>query len=145
LQQDNNRPQGQKEPEMTKRELAETEKEEFRQKLLKILKPGDTVFCILRHVSQSGMSRRISFYSSDGNGGLNWLDGYISKLLDYKRKIRGPEGLTVGGCGMDMGFAVVYELGSALWPNGDGKYTRHRNGNKGPEKDGGYFLNHKWL
>ena len=46
---------------------------------------------------------------------------------------------------MDMGFEIVYHLGRVLWPDGDGKFTRNRNGDTGPETDGGYLFNQRWL
>ena len=38
----------------------EKERDEARERLLEMLRPGDTVHTILRHVSRSGMSRSIS-------------------------------------------------------------------------------------
>lgn len=35
-------------------------KDEARKRLKEVLKPGDTVYTILRHVSRSGMTRHIS-------------------------------------------------------------------------------------
>ena len=65
---------------------------------------GDTVYFVLRHVSASGMSRRIDFYAIK-DGRPVWLSGYMSGLLSYKIHKRG--GLLVQGCGMDIGFHVV--------------------------------------
>jgi hypothetical protein len=118
-------------------------KDEARVRLLEELKPGDTVFCILRHCSRSGMRRHIDFcVIRDGDHRL--LTGDIGHLLGYSRPPKG-DGLIVDGCGMDMGFSVVYHLGSALWPKGDGKFISGRNGDKGPETSGGYLLKHSWL
>ena len=52
-------------------------------------------------------------------------------------------GLRVSGCGMDMGFHVVYNLGYALWPDGTPEPHGTRNG--APDSDGGYALKHRWL
>jgi hypothetical protein len=81
-----------------------------------IVKPGDTIYTILRSVSASRMTRRISCYAIV-NGVPIWLDGYIDTLGIYKmnRKASGPQGLRVTGCGMDMGFAVVDALDYALF------------------------------
>ena len=55
-------------------------------------------------------------------------------------------GLVVGGCGMDMGFHVVYSLGRVLWPKGFKVNGIGRNGDiSGHDKDGGYRLVHQWL
>lgn len=84
-----------------------------REELKKELIDGEyQVYSVLRHVSQSGMSRRISFYTIVENK-PRYLDWYISKILDYK--IGKNEGLIVSGCGMDMGFHVVYNLSSVLF------------------------------
>lgn len=49
----------------------------------------------------------------------------------------------MGGAGMDMGFALVYSIGRAIWPNGTSKPHGRRNGE--PDSDGGYALNHEWI
>jgi hypothetical protein len=114
--------------------------------LRKLLRPGSTVHCVLRHVSASGMSRRIDFYKIDKDEPL-FLSGYISDVLGYKRTDKG-EGLWVSGCGMDMGFAVVYALGSTIYPKGFKipKNGRRRNGDQsGFDEDGGYALKSSWI
>ena len=109
--------------------------------LHKVLKPGDRVYCVLRHVSSSGMSRRISFYAMTPDG-PQMLDGWIESLGIGSRS-RKHDGVTVGGCGMDMGFHVVYSLGSRMWPNGTPAPHGSRNGQ--PDTDGGYALKSEWL
>lgn len=43
-------------------------------------------------------------------------------------------GIRIRGCGMNMGDALVYDLGATLWPHGT------------PEiRDGGYALKQIWL
>jgi len=80
--------------------------------LREILEEGDTVWCVLRGVSASGMSRRIDFYSLK-TGRPFWLSGYMSTALGLRRaKTRG---LIVQGCGMDMGFHVVSCLALRLF------------------------------
>lgn len=53
------------------------------------------------------------------------------------------QGIRVGGCGMDMGFNLVYNLGATLWPKGTKKPHGTRNGE--PDTAGGYALKHRWL
>lgn len=89
-----------------------TDKKESFDYLKEVLKPGDTVHCVLRHVSTSGMTRHIDFYKVEGDG-MRYLSWHIANLLDYK--LAKQQGLKVGGCGMDMGFSVVYNLSSALY------------------------------
>jgi hypothetical protein len=93
--------------------VKDAEKEEAVKHLRKLLKPGDTVYTVLRHVSGSGMSRRIDLFTIRKNQ-LCFLSGWVGKALGYKRHPK-HDGLTVGGCGMDMGFHLVHELGYCLW------------------------------
>ena len=65
------------------------------------LKPGDTVYTKLNHVSRSGMSRSIEVLIFRDNKPLN-LTYDVSQLLDYKIDKNHGYGLKVGGCGMDM-------------------------------------------
>lgn len=117
---------------------SQTRKDECRASLLKILKPNDKIYCVLRHVSKSGMSRKIDFYKMTKDG-PRWLSNYIADILEYRQ----DNGLVIGGCGMDMGFHVVYTLGATLWPTGTAKPHGTRNGE--PDSDGGYALKHEWL
>lgn len=117
------------------------------ERLRGILKPGDTVYGIVRSVSKSGMSRRIDFYALKDNQHV-FLTSSMADLGigSYSTEAwRRSQGMRVDGCGMDMIFACVYELGRILWPNGDGKYKTRRNGDTGPETDGGYLLHHSQL
>ena len=105
-------------------------REEAIKELKTILKVGDTVYTILRHVSASGMSRAISFVVIKKNEPL-FIDNLVEQALDMKGH-KTKEGLVVGGCGMDMGFHVVYNLSHAMY---DTKRTRRA----------GYKLNHRWM
>jgi hypothetical protein len=149
------------------------ETEEARTMLLKFLAPGDTVYTVLRHVSRSGMMRRIDLYKVTDEGPF-YLSGYAAVLLGEPRP---DNGVKVNGCGMDMGFHLVYALSYRLWPEGfgcigekcpsndhsnyDRSYTRNVQvynstvierdhmdpgaANSHWHKDGGYALNHRWL
>lgn len=126
----------------TKKSVRGTEKQKVIERLREWLKPGDTVYTILRRVSRSGMSRVISFIKIDSDAeraqhgrvsnSMKILDYNIALACDYKQVDRG-DGLKVGGCGQDMGFAVVYNLGRTLFPQGVsakcsrcGLYPMHR-------------------
>lgn len=182
--------------------------------LKKLLKPGDTVHCILRHVSSSGMFRvidlvipytRVDEYADpalevkswhcgkteayattgpkgfvrgilSGHGGraagescaITYPDGetvkYPIEQVKLYRKVKRPalrsigylaakamgdrhdsdrSGIAASGCGMDMGFNLVYNLGATLWPKGTPKPHGKRNGE--PDRSGGYALKHSWL
>lgn len=127
------------------------EKEEAIARLREWIKPGDTVYTVLRHVSSSGMSRVISVVLiKPGKSGEEPVmlhpNHAVAAALGLTLVTKGgSNGVKMGGCGMDMGFALVYELGAVLFPGGDGKYTRGRNGMTGPETNGGYLLNQRWL
>ena len=86
---------------------------------------GSTVYCVLRHVSQSGMMRVIDLIVID-----NGQPRYLRSLVDDPRwpyKVhRKHDGFTVNGAGMDMGFALVYDLGRIF-------------------HEDGYYFNHQWL
>lgn len=90
------------------------EASEALEQLRKMISPGDKIYGIVRSVSRSGMSRVISFYKIGADGPV-YLTGYMAKALDYRRA---DDGLKVNGCGMDMIFDTVYNLGRVLWPNG---------------------------
>lgn len=106
-----------------------------------LLVPGAKVYCILRSVSASGMSRSISLYVQKSDGDMRNIDSLSADALGYK--LAKQAGVMVSGCGMDMGFHLVYALGCALWPAGP--ETTHGSHNGTPDTDGGYALKHVWL
>jgi hypothetical protein len=137
------------------------------------IKPGDTVYTVLRHVSRSGMQRVIGVVVLMGDGSTWHPTHAVSVALGYTED-RNRDGVKVSGCGMDMGFELVYNLGRVLYPDGFstvGKgpvghniapgmssreqvanaiaagYTfRGRNGDTlGWDNNGGYALTHRWI
>jgi hypothetical protein len=104
------------------------------------IKPGQKIYCTLRSVSSSGMSRRISLHTIH-KGELIPLD-YTASILTG-RTLSDKGGIVCNGCGMDMGFDLVYSLGYSIWPKGTPKAHGTRNGQ--PDKDGGYALKHVWI
>jgi hypothetical protein len=136
------------------------EKEQARQdaldRLREVLHPGDTVGTIVRHVSKSGMTRDISVVIT--------VDGDLFNATHLVACVLGDrvvnKGVRRGGCGMDMGFDLVYSLSRTLFPDGfdcigyaercpsndhsndrgmsDYSFTRHH-------RDGGYALRQRWL
>lgn len=124
--------------------------------LRKTLKPGTQVYTNLKRVSASGMTRHISLHIANKDGNIQDITWHVSRVLGDTIN-RDTGGLVVGGCGMDMGFSVVYNLSRVLYPKGftcSGKSCRsndHFNGvnerrrglkHKG---DGGYALDQRWL
>lgn len=97
------------------------------QKIFSFIPTGEKkIYTVLRSVSKSGMSRVIDFYTIENNKPLS-LTHLIGKACDYRMAKNG--GLVVKGCGMDMGFHVVYVVSSILH-SGD---------------RGGYEIKHEWM
>ena len=153
----NGSPQGKGEDAMTKAQKAE--RSEAVARLREWLRPGDTVHTILRHVSRSGMQREVGVVILDARDVAgkepteihpNWL---VSKALGERQGKR--DGIIMGGCGMDMGFALVYSLARTMFPDGFEcigdrcPSNDHSNGdrNRSPHHhaDGGYALRQRWL
>mgnify|MGYP003151226716 CR=1 FL=1 len=107
---------------MTKKQIKEQEKQEALETLRKMIPEGSTVFTVLRKVSQSGMSRNISLvvFKDDGQRQYTLHPNYTaSKLLGWKLVEKwGHSAIRVSGCGMDMGFHLVYTLGQILYGDG---------------------------
>ena len=92
---------------------------EAREKLLSWLKPGDTVYTIVRHVSRSGMMRDIGlvvFLKGDPNSPIH--PNYAAAVLLGWTPSKDRDAVKAGGCGMDVGFHLVYELSHALFNDG---------------------------
>ena len=103
-------------------------KEEAIKRLKEEIKKGDILFTQLNHVSQSGMTRHISVKQIRKNYPFDWTR-LISIALDWKEgknRFGNYNGIKVGGCGMDMGFHLVYTLSSVLYNDG-------------------YAIKHSWL
>lgn len=146
---------------------------EAREQLLKDLKPGDRVYCILKHSSASGMSRVIDLvvpyrhYENvypampadrakypgqtdyDAKPTRKFIGMRVKRISHNAAAVIGwtydmdRGGIKVSGCGMDMGFHTVYTLGAMLWPKGTKKPHGTRNGE--PDTAGGYALKSEWL
>lgn len=133
---------------LTKKQERAQEVRDSLEYLAGLLQPGDTVLTVLKHVSRSGTNRKIATIFKDQN-----ISGYVADAVDMKWTDDGA--VSVSGCGMDMGFHLVYNLSSALFPqgficigencpsndhsNGDRDYTPHHH------HDGGYALKQRWL
>ena len=81
------------------------------------------VFTVLRHVSKSGMQRAISVVipvKSDNNDMYFVHPSYIIAALlkrTYSEKY-GHNSIVCNGCGMDMGFDLIYNLSAVLYNDG---------------------------
>lgn len=100
---------------MTK--FSKQEQAEAREQLRKMINPGDKVYTILRHVSRSGMTRWISCIIIKDGQPLD-CTYRVAKALGWSVDTHNHEGVQVNGCGMDMGFHLVYELSYVLFGDG---------------------------
>ncbi len=99
------------------------------------LSDTNTVYTVLRGVSSSGMTRHISLVvaglDNTGKPALYDITYHASKVLGDKLTERdGHRVIKVQGCGMDMGFHLVYSLSSVLYAG---------------QERAGYVLSHRWL
>lgn len=93
------------------------------------------VYTSLQHVSRSGMYRRIAVLVPYNNKIRN-ISWQVADVLGLK----GTDGAVgISGCGMDMGFAIVYDLSRVLYANS--KLSTLPLGTSDP----GYILQHQWL
>lgn len=98
--------------------------------LLELLGDNRNVYTILRTVSASGMSRTISLKTIK-DGELIDITYTAAKVLGDKCiEVNGHNAIRVNGCGMDMGFHLVYGLSSLLF---SGLF------------EGGYQLKQRWI
>ena len=95
---------------------------EIKETLKSQIKKGDTVHTIVRKVSPSGMYRHISVHAIKDNE-VNYLSFHVANVLKWTYKDK-TNSVGVGGCGMDMGFHLVYTLASVLY--NDGYALKHR-------------------
>lgn len=130
------------------KETTEKEREQIKEQLKKMLEEANrTIYQAVTKVSNSGMSRHlknfIPVFDENRKVSIISIDWYICKLLENTR--RSDDGVFIEGCGMDMGFSIAYDLGRALYPNGDGVTITGRNGSKEAETDGGYLIKQVWI
>jgi hypothetical protein len=106
----------------------------------------------IRHVSRSGMQRKIDVVSLRPSGdpsepvSKSWLSYWAAKALGW-RFCPKYDAVVVDGCGMDMGFHLVYTLSYLIfkdvprekWP-ADLPLR-----NSEVENEPGYVLQQKWI
>lgn len=108
---------------------------EARTRLLELLGDVRTIHCNLRHVSRSGMMRHISLHFTGSYNGEPYLYDitHLAARVLRENIHQANGGIKIGGCGMDMGHALVYALSIALFC---------------PEQydhDAAYRLQHRWI
>ena len=98
---------------MNKKEL---ESKESIETLKEYLKKDMTIHSIIRSVSNTGLTRNISFKITDKDNILD-LSYHIAKALKYPFNDK-KHAVKVRGCGMDMAFHVVHNLSHILYGKG---------------------------
>ena len=120
---------------------SKSEKQEALEKLKSWIKKGDTLHTTTKHVSRSGMMRHISVKHLKATDNperpvnVSNYDYHVARVLDLP-EAPNYQGVKIGGCGMDMGFHLVYSLSRALFkdePKGES------------DRDHGYWINQEWL
>jgi len=110
------------------KKLNKDQQKEAVKELKKYIKKGDTVFTTLgKDVSSSGMYRHIKVLVTNKKRILN-ISYQVAELTNQTYKDN-SNSIGIGGCGMDMGFHIVYHLSSKLF--------------KGDRS--GYVLKHQWI
>lgn len=102
----------------TRKHEQQVEQQDAIEQLRAMLPPGSTASTILRTASRSGMSRTISVVvpGPDGIHDITWL---VARAMGERlTDANGHRAIKVGGCGMDMGFHLVYSLSRVLYPAG---------------------------
>lgn len=130
------------------------EKAQCLERLRNWLPPGSTVYTVLRHCARSGMSRSIDLFAIIDEKPFN-ISYWAARVMDDR--IDGKHGgIKIGGCGMDMGFALVHQLSYALHGAGyqcpgsccgDADHVNTRSPRDGTQfhEHGGYSLHHRWM
>lgn len=103
---------------------------------LATLPENTVIFTKLNHVSQSGMMRHIEMFYMVKNEPY-YIRFLTEEFFNYHIN-RKTDAYHVGGCGMDMGFAIVHSLSYLVsnfkFPDKDQK--KHMNG---------YYFKQKWI
>ena len=99
------------------------EKQESLESLKEWIKKGDILHTTVNHVSRSGMMRHMSVKHLKATDNperpvnVSNYDYQIARVLDLP-EAPDYQGVKVGGCGMDMGFHLVYTLSRKLFDDG---------------------------
>lgn len=137
------------------------EQAEAQATLREMFPAGSVVTTVLAHVSQSGMQRGIKVMHGSADGSVEDVSWLVARATDQRLHDKG--GIKVGGCGMDMGFHLVYGLARTLYgapgaftctgeracpandhvnDRGDDRTAGYRKGRV--HSDSGYALRHRW-
>ena len=121
---------------------------EAMERLHELLPVGGVCYTDVKSVAKSGMRRKMKFFVVE-NGSTIDITWPVATVLGDPVQSDGT--IRVSGCGMDMGFHMVYSLSRRLFPDGfkprDAGKDYGRNGTSADDidKDGGYALKQRWL
>jgi hypothetical protein len=104
------------------------------------VRPGAKILTKVTHVARSGMSRTIACYIVKG-GEVHDISHLVARATGHTCGADGA--VKIGGCGMNMCFALVYALGRVMFPKGGSlKHSprAYQEREVGRETDGGYLL-----
>ena len=107
------------------------------------VKEGTEIYSLVTKVAPSGMTRHIKFFITISQKTREPVIIDITYAVANATQIgtfTKDRTFRISGCGMDMCFHTVYELGRVMFPSGSKTHITGRNGDTTPEKDGGYLL-----
>jgi len=87
---------------------------EARQALRELFPIGSTVSTQLLYVSKSGMLRSVAVMFGRPDGTVRNVSPLVA-IATGEKMHKTTHGVSMGGCGMDMGFSLVYGLARALY------------------------------
>jgi hypothetical protein len=139
---------------MTKVQTQESAQELARIHLREVLPVGTEALTILRHGARSGMARDISLKTIWLGSNVDITHWAAQALGERCRDSHGHNAIRVGGCGMDMGFSLVYNLSYVLYPKGfacigagcpSNDHSNWGDRENTYHQSGGYALKQRWL
>ena len=81
-----------------------------------LIADGSRVYCMVRTVSASGMSRNISLFIAQPDQTIRCIDRWAALALEWPEARSG--GVRVSGCGMDMCWHTVETLARIIGRTG---------------------------
>lgn len=104
--------------------------------LRRLFRAGSTAYTNVTHESRSGMSRSIEVYRVKGSE-IRDVSHLVAEALGYTFDTRNG-GVKMQGCGMDMGFALVYNMSRTIHAKSRSKLLKNKS-------DTGYLVKQRWL
>lgn len=96
--------------------------------LANYINPSTKLLIIIKHVSGSGMTRRMKVFIGDGKGKSSHITDITYYIADLCNLRVNDKGLKIQGCGMDMTFWLADYITSKLWPTNKPKELKGNGG-----------------